>query len=50
MAVARATRAGSSEDDIALIKQIQPIVSGAGTIIGGLGAVLTVGAALASLS
>ncbi|GAA4482235.1 hypothetical protein GCM10023094_31780 [Rhodococcus olei] len=41
---------GSSDDDIKLIKQVQPIVTGLGTIIGGVGAVLTVGAALASFS
>lgn len=41
---------GSSDEDIALIKQIQPIVTGIGTIFGGLGAILTVGVALTSLS
>ena len=51
MAVARATRAGSiSDEDLALIKQIQPIVTGVGAIVGGLGAVLTVVGAASALS
>ncbi|MGW0042460.1 hypothetical protein [Rhodococcus sp. NPDC003348] len=41
---------GSSEEDLKLIKQIQPIVSGVGTIVGGLGAVLTVVGAAAAFS
>ncbi len=32
---------GSSDADLALIKQIQPVVSGIGTVIGGLGAILS---------
>lgn len=50
MAVARATRAGSSDADLALIKQIQPVVSGVGTVIGGVGAALAVVGALSAFS
>ncbi len=31
---------GSSDADLALIKQIQPVVSGIGTVVGGIGAIL----------
>ncbi|MCA1005288.1 hypothetical protein LCL87_06145 [Rhodococcus hoagii] len=40
---------GSSTADLALLKQIQPVVSGVGTIIGGLGAILSVIGALGAL-
>jgi len=41
---------GSSDADLALIKQIQPVVAGIGTVIGGLGAVLGLVGALATFS
>ncbi|WFR74264.1 hypothetical protein P9209_13650 [Prescottella defluvii] len=31
---------GSSDADLALIKQIQPVVSGIGTVLAGAGAIL----------
>ncbi|MBM4516191.1 hypothetical protein GS432_06375 [Rhodococcus hoagii] len=37
----RGVKKGSSDADLALIKQIQPVVSGIGTVIGGLGAILS---------
>lgn len=40
---------GSSEADLALIKKIQPVVTGAGTLIGGLGAILGLIGAVAAL-
>ncbi|WP_458683788.1 hypothetical protein [Prescottella equi] len=39
-----------SDVDLALIKQFQPVVSGIGTIIGGLGAALGLVGALATFS
>ncbi|MFF0815267.1 hypothetical protein ACFYVR_08955 [Rhodococcus sp. NPDC003318] len=50
MAVVRATRAGSAEDPIALIKQVQPVVSGLGTIVVGAGAILGLVGALSTFS
>ncbi|WP_302660024.1 hypothetical protein [Rhodococcus sp. SGAir0479] len=41
---------GSSDADLALIKQIQPVVSGIGTVIGGFGAILSLVGALAAFS
>ncbi|GAA4471521.1 hypothetical protein GCM10023094_12750 [Rhodococcus olei] len=41
---------GSSDSDLAMIKKIQPVVSGLGTVIGGVGAALGVVAALAAFS
>lgn len=40
---------GSSEADLALIKQIQPVVSGVGSLIGGLGTILALVGAVAAL-
>ncbi|MFD1810677.1 hypothetical protein [Rhodococcus gannanensis] len=41
---------GSSEADLALIKQVQPVVSGLGTVVVGLGAALSLVGALAAFS
>ncbi|WP_302660014.1 hypothetical protein [Rhodococcus sp. SGAir0479] len=40
---------GSSEADLALIEQIQPVVSGVGSLIGGLGTILALVGAVAGL-
>lgn len=40
---------GSSEADLALIKKIQPVVTGVGTLIGGFGAILGLIGAVAAL-
>lgn len=40
---------GSSEADLAFIEMLQPIVSGSGTVIKGVGAIFTVIGALAAL-
>ncbi|MDH6279748.1 hypothetical protein [Prescottella agglutinans] len=41
---------GSSDADLALIKQIQPVVSGVGGVLAGIGALLGLVGALAAFS
>jgi len=41
---------GSSDVDLALIKQIQPVISAIGTIVGGVGAILSLIGALNAFS
>ncbi|RDI32664.1 MULTISPECIES: hypothetical protein [Nocardiaceae] len=41
---------GSSDADLALIKQIQPVVSGIGGVLAGVGALLGLIGALATFS
>ncbi|WP_278249721.1 hypothetical protein [Rhodococcus sp. ABRD24] len=40
---------GSSETDLALIKQIQPVVTGIGGVLAGIGAILSLVGALNAL-
>lgn len=41
---------GSSDSDLTLLKQVQPVVSGLGTVIAGAGAALGLIGALAAFS
>ncbi|BBE44143.1 hypothetical protein ACH49M_02620 [Rhodococcus qingshengii] len=41
---------GSSDADLALIKQIQPVITGVAGLISGIGAIVGLGVALQSFS